>query len=323
MNKMAFGQYYNTNSIIHRIDARIKIIFTLLFMISIFLVPNENFYLLLALMFLTIVLVLLTKVPIIRYINSLKGIVFLLVFAFLFQVLFRNNGTIIYSYELKFTISNILVSVLILLIYIFTSKYLPFKFIFFILMCIIIIYVLGIPIYGNVIKNNLVINIYKEGILSGSFIILRVMCLIMFTTILTLTTKSTDLNNGLESLLKPLEALKIKTSIFSMMISIALRFIPTLFYEADKILKAQASRGVDFNEGKLKNKITQIISLLVPMFIVSFKRADELAIAMEARGYIPGDKRTKLNVMHIKFTDILWLILFILILVGLILLRVL
>ena len=177
---------------------------------------------------------------------------------------------------------------------------------------------------ANVINNNpVVIRIYKEGIVSGSFIILRVLTLIIFTTILTLTTKPADLNNGIESLLSPLELLHIKTSIFAMMISIALRFIPTLFLEADKILKAQASRGVDFNEGSLREKIKQIISLLVPMFIVSFKRADELAVAMEARGYVPGEKRTKLNLMKIKFSDILWLLLFILLLVGLIVLRVL
>src|SRR5690606_12025828 len=102
--------------------------------------------------------------------------------------------------------------------------------------------------------------------------------------LLTLTTKPTDLNNGLESVLSPLEKIGLKTSILAMMISIALRFIPTLINEADRILKAQASRGVDFKEGNIGQKVVQIISLLIPMFIVSFKRAEELANAMEARG---------------------------------------
>ena len=106
-----------------------------------------------------------------------------------------------------------------------------------------------------------------------------------------------------------------------MMISIALRFIPTLFLEADKILKAQASRGLDFNEGKFFNKVTQIVSLLVPMFIVSFKRADDLAIAMEARGYVPGEKRSKIAELNMKKTDVLWLLLFIIIIILLILVR--
>ena len=324
MNKMAFGQFYNSNSLIHKIDSRIKIIFTILFMISIFLVPTNNFILMGFLFVFTFLIVLLTKVPLNKYLKSLKQIVFLLVFAFSFQMFFRNEGTVIFSYNLNFTWINITISIILFILYILFNKYLPFKLLILVLLAILIIYILGIPMNANVINNNpVVIRIYKEGIISGSFIILRVLTLIIFTTILTLTTKPTDLNNGIESLLSPLELLHIKTSIFAMMISIALRFIPTLFLEADKILKAQASRGVDFNEGSLREKIKQIISLLVPMFIVSFKRADELAVAMEARGYIPGEKRTRLNLMKLKFSDILWLILFIILLVGLIILRVL
>lgn len=149
----------------------------------------------------------------------------------------------------------------------------------------------------------------------GFFIIARVFILLMFSSILMLTTKPTDLNNGLESLLSPFEKIGIKTSILAMMVSIALRYIPTLFNETEKILKAQASRGVDFNEGKLKDKISQIISLLIPMFVISFKRATELADAMEARGYIPGEKRTKLNEMKFKFKDVFSLIIAIAILI--------
>ncbi len=322
MNKMAFGQYYNTNSIIHKMDARIKIIITIIFMISIFLVPNYNFYLLGGLTLISLVLILCTRVPIIKFLKSLKQIVFLLVFAFLFQVLFRTTGTVLYTHTLNITWTNIIISSIILITYILMFKYLPFKLLIFLLITLIIIYILGTPIYGNLLTS-VNINIYEEGLITGSFIIFRVLTLILFTTILTLTTKPTDLNNALESLLSPLEKLHIKTSIFAMMVSIALRFIPTLFLEADKILKAQASRGVDFNEGRLKDKISQVVSLLVPMFIVSFKRADELAIAMEARGYIPGEKRTKLNEMKLKFTDILWLLLFLGIITGLILYRVL
>ena len=99
--------------------------------------------------------------------------------------------------------------------------------------------------------------------------------------------------------------MRSQISIFAMMISIALRSIPTLLNESQRILKAQASRGVDFNEGKLKEKISQIISLLVPMFVISYKRAEELANAMEARGYIPGKERTKLEVLKYKCTDYL------------------
>lgn len=321
MNKIAFGQYYHTNSLIHKMDSRIKIIITILFMASIFIVPTNNFILLTLLFLLALVVILLTKVPFKKYLGSLKQIVFLLLFSFVFQVLFTNSGELLYTINNKLTLLNIAISIIVIIIYMFIKKYLPFRFIFTILLLCGIIYFLQYPITGRVLLSYN-INIYSQGLINGSFIIYRVLTLIMFTTVLTLTTKPTDLNNGLESLLSPLEKLHIKTSIFSMMISIALRFIPTLFQEADKILKAQASRGVDFNESKLKDKIVQIVSLLVPMFIVSFKRAEDLAIAMEARGYIPGEVRSKINELHINKSDILWLLLFIIVMIGLIIYRV-
>ena len=321
MNKIAFGQYYHTNSLIHKMDSRIKIIITILFMASIFIVPTNNFILLTLLFLLALVVILLTKVPFKKYLGSLKQIVFLLLFSFVFQVLFTNSGELLYTINNKLTLLNIAISIIVIIIYMFIKKYLPLRFIFTILLLCGIIYFLQYPITGRVLLSYN-INIYSQGLINGSFIIYRVLTLIMFTTVLTLTTKPTDLNNGLESLLSPLEKLHIKTSIFSMMISIALRFIPTLFQEADKILKAQASRGVDFNESKLKDKIVQIVSLLVPMFIVSFKRAEDLAIAMEARGYIPGEVRSKINELHINKSDILWLLLFIIVMIGLIIYRV-
>lgn len=321
MNKIAFGQYYHTNSPIHRMDSRIKIIITILFMASIFIVPTNNFILLSLLFLLAIIVILLTRVPLGRYLGSLKQIVFLLLFSFAFQVLFTTSGELLYTISNKLTYINIAISTSVVIIYIFIKRYLPFRIIWFIILICGIIYLLQYPIYGKVLTSYN-IYIYSQGLLNGSFIIYRVLVLIMFTTVLTLTTKPTDLNNGLDSLLSPLEKLHIKTSVFTMMISIALRFIPTLFLEADKILKAQASRGVDFNESKLKEKIVQIVSLLVPMFIVSFKRAEDLAVAMESRGYIPGEKRSKLNVLKIRFSDILWLILFVLVISGLIVYRV-
>ena len=192
---------------------------------------------------------------------------------------------------------------------------------FFMLMILFIcgiVKLLEYPIYGETFTTYS-INVYSGGVISGSFIILRVLILIISSAVLTLTTKPTDLNNGLEALLKPFGK---KTSILAMMISIALRFIPTLFLETEKILKAQASRGVDFNEGKLKDKIGQIVSLLVPMFIISFKRAADLADAMEARGYIPGEKRTKLVKMQFTYKDVLYLVSIILIIAFVIVFRV-
>ena len=320
-NKMVFGQYYHTNSLIHKMDPRIKIIITILFIVAIFLVPINNFYLLGALLLITLIMIMLSKVPLFKYLRSLKQVVFLLIFTFIFQILFRQTGTLLYTIEQNISVVNIIASVAIILVYLLFSRYLPLKWLFFLLLVGGIIYMLQYPLYGNTLKTYN-IYIYSDGLLNGTFIVVRVLVLIMFTTILTLTTKPTSLNNALESLLSPLEKIKIKTSIFAMMVSIALRFIPTLFLEADKILKAQASRGVDFNEGHLKDRIAQIISLLIPMFIISFKRADDLAIAMEARGYVPGEARTKVAELKLSFGDILCLLLFNLIIVGLILWRI-
>lgn len=312
MNKITFGQYYNGSSFFHKLDPRTKLIGLLLLMISIFVIDinNNGFIYLGILFFLVILFVLLSNVPLRLYFRSLRQIMFLLIFSFVFQLLFNRGGgqlEFIPQIDLKLTITNICIVILIFVIYIYIKKYIPFKFTFFLIVITLMVVTLNYPIYGKVFKV-FTIKIYKDGVVTGFFVIARVFILIMFSSILTLTTKPTDLNNGLESLLKPFEYIGLKTSILAMMISITLRYIPTLFNETDKILKAQASRGVDFNEGKLREKIVQIISLLIPMFVISFKRATELSDAMEARGYIPGEKRTKINIMKYKIKDILSLI---------------
>ncbi|MBQ1300709.1 MAG: energy-coupling factor transporter transmembrane protein EcfT, partial [Erysipelotrichaceae bacterium] len=136
------------------------------------------------------------------------------------------------------------------------------------------------------------------------------------------TTKPMDMTLGSEELLMPLEKLKVPTHDIAMMISLALRFIPTLIDEADRILKAQASRGVDFENGKLGEKITAIVSLIVPMFVSCFQRADDLADAMEARGYVVGAKRVRYKTLKFHAGDYVVIIVSNLILVGMILLWV-
>ncbi|MFA6796233.1 MAG: energy-coupling factor transporter transmembrane component T [Bacilli bacterium] len=135
--------------------------------------------------------------------------------------------------------------------------------------------------------------VYWDGIVRTGYIIVRLMLMIMLTTLLTSTSKPLDLTFGLEWLLSPLKLLKVPVHIFAMTISLALRFIPTLMEEANKIMRAQSSRGVDFKEGKLKDKFKAIISLIIPLFVSSFLRSGELADAMETRGYDPNGKRTK------------------------------
>ena len=132
-----------------------------------------------------------------------------------------------------------------------------------------------------------------------------IVIMIGITSLLTLSTMSTDINNGLEAVLAPLKIIKVPVGVFAMLISLTLRFIPTLLEESKKIMNAQASRGVDFQEGSLKDKVNQIISLLIPMFVISFKRAEDLSNAMEARGYIIGAKRTKLDELKLRWRDYL------------------
>ena len=242
-----------------------------------------------------------------------------MIFSFAIQLLTSKTGNIVVTCPINLTYVNLAICVLALLLFFIVRKYLPFKMLWFILLIVGGVYILRYPVYGQTITS-VNFDIYDSGLIYGSFLVARVFVIILASTSLTLTTKPTDLTNAIEWYLKPLEALKIKTSIFAMMISIALRFIPTLFNETNKILKAQASRGVDFNEGKFTEQVKQIISLLIPMFVISIKRAEDLADAMEARGYIPGEKRTKLVEMKFKISDITSIlivtILFILLVLG-------
>lgn len=150
--------------------------------------------------------------------------------------------------------------------------------------------------------------IYSDAVFQTVFIAVRLMLMIMITTVLTATTKPLELTLGIEDLLKPFTVIKVPAHEIAMMISIALRFIPTLIEETQRIMKAQASRGVDLQEGTLKEKIMAILSLIVPLFVSAFQRAEELANAMEARGYAPGEKRTRYKQLKMKMPDYLLLL---------------
>ena len=150
-------------------------------------------------------------------------------------------------------------------------------------------------------------NIYSDAIFNTLFVIVRLLLMISITTLLTATTKPLDLTMGIEWMLKPLEIIHFPTHEVAMMVSIALRFIPTIIEETIRIMNAQKSRGVDFENGKLTEKITAILSLIVPLFSVAFERAYELADAMEARGYVPGAERTRYHVLKFRLLDFLFI----------------
>lgn len=163
--------------------------------------------------------------------------------------------------------------------------------------------------------------IHLGGIKQGLIISLRFFLLVLMTSLLTLTTTPIDITDAIESLLHPLKKVNFPVHELALMMSISLRFIPTLMQETDKISKAQASRGVDFRTGPMKERIKAIIPLLIPLFVSAFKRAEELAMAMEARGYQGGEGRTKLRELAYNRIDYGSFILFILVIITLFIVR--
>lgn len=148
-----------------------------------------------------------------------------------------------------------------------------------------------------------IVHIYWEGVVRAFFMMSRILMLLSGTFLLTYTTSPISLTDGLESLLKPLSKLHLPVHELSMMMCIALRFIPTLLEETDKIMSAQKARGADFETGNLIQRVKALVPILVPLFISAFRRADELAIAMECRCYHGGDGRTKMKLLRYKLRD--------------------
>ncbi|HZJ83227.1 MAG TPA: energy-coupling factor transporter transmembrane protein EcfT [Clostridia bacterium] len=145
--------------------------------------------------------------------------------------------------------------------------------------------------------------ITEEGLIQGTLMALRLVFLVSGTSLLTLTTSPIALTDGIESLLKPLKLIKFPSHELAMMMTIALRFIPTLLEETDKIMKAQMARGADFESGNILQRAKSLIPLLVPLFISAFRRADELAMAMESRCYRGGDNRTRMKILKVDKRD--------------------
>lgn len=165
-----------------------------------------------------------------------------------------------------------------------------------------------------------IFKITREGVLTAFFMILRITMLIMGTFLLTYTTSPIALTDGLESLLNPLKKIRVPVHELAMIMSIALRFIPTLIEETDKIMSAQKARGADFETGNLLQRAKALVPILVPLFISAFRRADELAVAMECRCYHGGEGRTKLHVLRYQTRDYLVLAAYLLVLAGVLIL---
>lgn len=148
-----------------------------------------------------------------------------------------------------------------------------------------------------------ILQLTEFGVRNGIFIFCRFVLIIFMSTLLTLSTPPLELSDALEYVLRPLKAVKFPVHEISLMLSIALRFVPTLMDETEKIMNAQRARGVDFGEGNLIQKMQAIVPLLIPLFVSSFNRAEDLATAMEARGYQGGEGRTKYRILHWQRRD--------------------
>lgn len=244
MRDITIGQYYPTDSILHKLDPRVKLIGTFVFLVSLFVGEGIAAYAI-ATVFLAAVIKL-SKIPFKMILKGLKAILIILLITVSFNLFLTEGEPIFQLGFLKLT---------------------------------------------------------KEGISVAFFMALRLIYLVLGASLMTLTTTPNDLTDGLESVLGPLNKIKVPVHEISMMMSIALRFIPILMEETDRIMKAQKARGADFESGNLIRKVKAMVPLLVPLFISAFRRANDLAMAMEARCYRGGEGRTKMKPLHYEKAD--------------------
>ncbi|OUQ58475.1 transporter [Tyzzerella sp. An114] len=242
---ITIGQFYPVDSIIHILDARIKIIATFIYIISLFIMDSFIAY---GFVILALALVIKSsKVPLSFMLRGIKSIFIIILFTAFLNV---------------FTTTE-----------------------------------------GNVIFKAGFITITSKGVYMAVLMCLRLVLLIVGSSLMTLTTTPIQLTDGIEYILRPLKKIGVPSHEIAMMMTIALRFIPILLDETDKIMKAQQARGADFDTGNIIQKAKSLVPILVPLFISAFRRADELAMAMEARCYNGAENRTRMNVMHFQSRD--------------------
>lgn len=244
LREMTLGQYYQAESRLHRLDPRVKLVGTLVFIISLFISQKIACYAV-ATVFL-VCMIRLSKVPFSYMVRGMKAIVFIMLITVIFNLFLTPGETLIHFW---------------------------------------------------------VFTITKEGLKNAVYTAIRLAYLILGSTLMTLTTTPNDLTDGLERGLGFMRVFKLPVHEIAMMMSIALRFIPILLEETDKIMKAQQARGADFESGGLIKRARAMVPLLVPLFVSAFRRANDLALAMEARCYHGGDGRTEMKPLSYKAWD--------------------
>lgn len=260
MRDITLGQYFPSNGVLHKLDARTKILFLIAFIVLIFC--SFNFYALGLVTAFTVATVFLSKVPPKMFLKSLKTIILIVAITSVLN-LFYGTGEPIFEWW--------------------------------------------------------IFSITLDGIFNAIFVTVRIICLVIVSSALTFTTSPTDMTDGLERLMKPLTVFHISVHEIAMMMTIALRFVPTLLEETDKIMSAQKARGADMESGNLIKRIKALIPVLVPLFVSSFRRAYDLAMAMECRCYRGGKGRTRLKQMHFTNRDLFALIAMIILTAGVVL----
>lgn len=302
MKNIIIGQYIPGTGFFYKIDPRTKIICMIVLMVSIFLL--QTIYEVLIAFGIALVLIIAGNIPIRRVAKGLRPLYVLLLFTLFFQIAFNRTGTLLVNETMEISAFSVLfmVGATVLWRWLASFKRIT-KLLFFGYIAglyFIMRYAAFTPVWTT-----WQLQVYDQGLIMSGFVVIRLLIIITLSTVLTLTTKPTDLTQGLESLMRPLKIIHINSEDFALIISISLRYIPTILDEANKIMLAQASRGADFAQGKLKDKVIQVISLLVPMFIIAFKRSEDLADAMESRNFVPGNPRTRIHDLHFNYRDLL------------------
>ena len=255
MKSIAFGQFYPANSPLHKLDPRVKVVLTILYIVCSFLCKNLLSFALLAVS--AIVLILCGRVPIKIVLRGLRPVLIILAFTAVLNIFWTRGENLLFSWRF--------------------------------------------------------IQIYAEGLYAAAFMMVRIATLIIGTgMLLTYTTTPIALTDALEDLLSPLKKIKVPVHEFAMMMTIALRFIPLLSEETEKIMTAQKARGADFSSGGLIRRAKALIPILIPLFVSAFNRAGDLATAMECRCYHGGEGRTRMHVRHVRVVDFIPLVLVVL-----------
>jgi energy-coupling factor transport system permease protein len=238
-SNMIIGRYMPGNSFVHRMDARAKLVLSVLFIVVIFLANSVVGYVIGALF--TVLVISMTGLGVGVYLRGVRPLLWLMLFTTALQIFFVTSGDVLWRWQF--------------------------------------------------------LTITTDGVINGIAIFVRFMLIIMFSTVLTLTTPPLEVADAMEALMRPLKKVGFPVEELALMLSIALRFVPTLMDEAESIMNAQRARGVQFNEGNLFKRVKAYVPLLIPLFINAIKRAIELGDAMEARGYRGGEGRTKYRVL--------------------------